>query len=105
MVRKPTEYVQFKLRVREGLRRNLEREAKKKAQSANNEAVERLEKSFEIDERISQLRDVWTERFEDLKKQSREAAEEATTALAELQGANLELERSYAPSGNGSYHD
>jgi di/tripeptidase len=96
MVRKPTEYVQFKLRVREGLRRNLEREAKKKAQSANNEAVERLEKSFEIDERISQLRDVWTERFEDLKKQSREAAEEATAALAELQGANLELERSYA---------
>jgi hypothetical protein len=100
MARKPTEYVQFKLRIREGLRRNIEREAKKKAQSANNEAVDRLEKSFEIDDRITQLRDVWTERVEDIRKQSREAIDQITKetsgALAEMREANLELERAYA---------
>jgi len=49
MARKGTEWVQFKLRIREGLRREIEREAKKKARSANNEASERLEKSFEAE--------------------------------------------------------
>jgi hypothetical protein len=44
--RKSTEFVQFKLRVREELRRRLERAAKKSDRSANNEAVARLEKSF-----------------------------------------------------------
>lgn len=48
MARKSTEFVQFKLRVREGLRVKIEREAKKKDQSANNEAVERLERSFDL---------------------------------------------------------
>jgi hypothetical protein len=47
MAKKPTEFVQFKLRIREGLRREIEKAAKKKAISANAEAVERLEKSFE----------------------------------------------------------
>jgi hypothetical protein len=46
MARKATEYVQFKLRIRESLRRRIEREAEKKNQSANNEAVMRLEQSF-----------------------------------------------------------
>jgi hypothetical protein len=49
MARKPTEFVQFKLRIREGLRREIERAAKKKAISANAEAVERLEQSFKAD--------------------------------------------------------
>jgi hypothetical protein len=47
MARKAAEFVQFKLRIREGLRRDIEREAKKNHRSANAEAVERLEKSFE----------------------------------------------------------
>jgi hypothetical protein len=51
MARKPTEYVQFKLRIREGLRSRIEREAKKKDQSANNEAVERLEQSFSLEKK------------------------------------------------------
>jgi hypothetical protein len=50
MARKANEMVQFKLMVREGLRRKLEREAERKGQSANAEAVERLEKSFENQE-------------------------------------------------------
>jgi Arc-like DNA binding dprotein len=47
MVRKAAEFVQFKLRVSEKMRRDIEREAKKNHRSANAEAVERLEKSFE----------------------------------------------------------
>jgi hypothetical protein len=46
---KPTDYVQFKLRVRKGLVKRLQKEADKKKHSANNEAVERLERSFERD--------------------------------------------------------
>jgi hypothetical protein len=48
---KPTDYVQFKLRVRKGLVKRLQKEAGKRKQSANNEAVERLERSFERDEK------------------------------------------------------
>ncbi|MCK1400122.1 Arc family DNA-binding protein [Bradyrhizobium sp. 4] len=46
MPRKPAEYVQFKLRIREGLRRRIERDAEKNNRSANNEAVARLESSY-----------------------------------------------------------
>jgi hypothetical protein len=53
--RKPTEFVQFKLRVREGLRKRIEREAKRRDESANNEAVRRLEESFEFEEDIAEL--------------------------------------------------
>jgi hypothetical protein len=49
MARKAAEFVQFKLRVSEKLRRDIEREAKKNHRSANSEAVERLSKSFEAD--------------------------------------------------------
>jgi hypothetical protein len=44
--RKLTDFVQFKLRIREELRRKLEREATKRHHSTNNEAVLRLEHSF-----------------------------------------------------------
>jgi hypothetical protein len=44
--RKPTDYVQLKLRVRASLVKRLQKEADKKKQSANNEAVERLERTF-----------------------------------------------------------
>jgi hypothetical protein len=47
VARKSTEWVQFKLRIRQGLRREIEKAAKKNNRSANNEAVARLEKSFE----------------------------------------------------------
>jgi hypothetical protein len=50
--RKPTDFVQFKLRVREDLRRRLEREANKQDHSTNNEAVLRLEQSFQDEDRL-----------------------------------------------------
>jgi hypothetical protein len=46
MARKPTDYVQFKLRIRQSLLKQIQKEAEKKKHSANNEAVERLERSF-----------------------------------------------------------
>jgi hypothetical protein len=46
MARKPTDYVQFKLRVRRALLLKIQREAEKKKHSANTEAVARLEESF-----------------------------------------------------------
>jgi hypothetical protein len=46
MARKPTDYVQFKLRVRRSLLLKIQREAEKKKHSANTEAVARLEESF-----------------------------------------------------------
>jgi hypothetical protein len=48
--RAPTDYVQFKLRIRAPLVKKLQKEADKKKQSANNEAVQRLEESFARDE-------------------------------------------------------
>jgi hypothetical protein len=49
MARKPTDYVQFKLRIRQSLLKQIQKEAAKKKHSANNEAVERLEKSFALE--------------------------------------------------------
>jgi hypothetical protein len=46
MAKKSTEIVPIMLRVREDLRKRLEREAKKRVHSLNAEMVERLEKSF-----------------------------------------------------------
>jgi hypothetical protein len=46
MARKPTDYVQFKLRIRQSLLKQIQKQAEKKKHSANNEAVERLERSF-----------------------------------------------------------
>jgi hypothetical protein len=49
MTKKPSEHMQFKLRVQPSLLKRLQKEAAKKDQSANSEAVERLERSFEKD--------------------------------------------------------
>jgi len=46
MVRKPTAIVTLTLRLREDLRRKIEREAAKREHSLNIEIVERLEASF-----------------------------------------------------------
>ena len=50
MARKLTDYVQFKLRVRRSLLLKIQREAEKKKHSANTEAVNRLEESFDHSE-------------------------------------------------------
>ena len=51
MARKPTEYVQFKLRIRESLRRKIEKAAEKAAHSANAEAVRLIEHALDEEER------------------------------------------------------
>jgi hypothetical protein len=50
MAKKPTDVVQFKLRVRRSLLQKIQREAEKKKHSANTEAVNRLEESFDRSE-------------------------------------------------------
>jgi hypothetical protein len=50
MAKKSTEIVPTMLRIREDLRKRLEREAKKKDHSLNAEMVDRLEQSFVEDE-------------------------------------------------------
>jgi len=71
MARKPTDYVQFKLRIRESLRRKIEAAAEKQSISANAEAVGRLEASFERDTMVSGMAD----RIEGLEKQARKYIE------------------------------
>jgi hypothetical protein len=53
MARKPTDYVQFKIRMREALRRKLERAAELKDISANAEAIERIEATFKQEEQFA----------------------------------------------------
>jgi hypothetical protein len=48
--RAPTDYVALKLRIRAPLVKKIQKEADRKKQSANSEAVERLEQSFALDE-------------------------------------------------------
>jgi hypothetical protein len=55
--KKATEFIQFKLRIREGLRRQIEREAKKNGRSVNSEAVARLEQSFAQQETADLIKD------------------------------------------------
>jgi hypothetical protein len=47
MPRKPSAVLQYKLRIREALRRRIEQAAKKRGVSANYEMTSRLEQSFE----------------------------------------------------------
>jgi hypothetical protein len=55
MPRKPTETVQVNLRMKEGLRRRLEREAQKQSVSLNAEMTRRLETSISAEERVADL--------------------------------------------------
>jgi hypothetical protein len=65
MARKPTDTVQLKLRFSEGLRRKLEREAKRNDQSLNSEIVSRLDQSFS-DEGAEWLKAIYGGRTGDL---------------------------------------
>jgi hypothetical protein len=55
MPRKPTETVQVNLRMKEGLRRRLEREAKRQEVSLNAEMTRRLESGLDAEERVADL--------------------------------------------------
>ena len=61
MARKPTEFVQFKLRIRESLRRKLGRAAAKAEHSTNAEAVQRLEHTFAEEEE-------WEARYKEMEE-------------------------------------
>jgi len=69
MARKPTEYVQFKLRIRESLRRKIEKAAEKASHSANAEAVRLIEYALDEEERYEQM-------ARDMKEQERHIEEE-----------------------------
>ncbi|MDA9424033.1 Arc family DNA-binding protein [Bradyrhizobium sp. CCBAU 53380] len=56
MPRKPSDIVQYKLRIRESLRRKIEKAAEKNRTSANQEMVSRLEASFDQEE-LRSIRD------------------------------------------------
>jgi hypothetical protein len=81
--KKPTDLVQFKLRIRDGLRRQIEREAKKRSRSANAEAVARLEQSFAQQETADLIKDT-----------ARAAAHDTFKSFATLllKGAEVPLE-------------
>ena len=55
MAKKPTEIVPIQVRVREGLRRQLETAARKQGRSLNSEIVSRLQSSFSKDDREALL--------------------------------------------------
>ena len=87
MARKPTEYVQFKLRIRESLRRKIEKAAEKKAHSANAEAVERIEQTFEEEERWEAHHKEMEERRAEVEEEERQWHEEQAREKAEHEAA------------------
>jgi hypothetical protein len=56
VARKPTALVQLKIRMREDLRKRIEREADRSGVSLNVEMARRLARSFEIDKQNAELR-------------------------------------------------
>jgi hypothetical protein len=69
MKRKKTDTVQLsKIRMREELRQKLVRDAERGAKTLNSEIVERLEKSYEQDERIKALQERLQEMRQDHEK-------------------------------------
>ena len=106
MARKPTEFVQFKLRIREALRRKIERDAEKKAISANAEAIERLEASYEVDRRTDEQAQALQRQLLDNQKKLEETQATARRLELTVQQADQTLKIISALTGNNpaSYH-
>ena len=108
MARKPTEYVQFKLRIRESLRRKIERAAELRNHSANAEAVWRIERTFDQDEAIAEatkdmeareaeLQEEWRRHFEEeAKKKAKYEASLRDSAILDVILKNQPLLRTVA---------
>jgi len=78
MARKPTDYLQVKVRMREALRRKLERAAELRKHSANAEAIWRIERTFAQDENIAAAAKTMEAREAELREMfEREVAERA----------------------------
>jgi hypothetical protein len=87
VARKPTDFVQFKLRIREGLRRKIERAAEKKKHSANAEAVARIEYTFAEEEEHEAQFKCMEESQEEFNEQQRLWYEEQAKREAEHESA------------------
>ncbi len=88
MPRKPADIVQYKLRIREGLRRGIEQAAKKNRRSANQEMVARLAGSFQ-QEPVRQLESIVDDMFrilETLTDRTREAEALVTRLTGQIEG-------------------
>jgi Arc-like DNA binding domain len=84
MARKPTDIVQYKLRIRESLRRYIEEAAKKNGVSANQEMVRRLESSFERE--TQRTIESW---FEHLNEQTRHLGKLVAAYLSHPDGDHV----------------
>ena len=87
MARKPTDYVQFKLRIRESLFRKIQRAALKAAHSGNAEAVKRLEYSFAEEEEHERFYKEMEERKGEINEEQRQWYEEQAREKAEHEAA------------------
>jgi hypothetical protein len=66
MARKPTDTAIFSLRIREELRKRIEREAQRQERSMNTEIIERLEESFRREDNDAGARRVAALAFADV---------------------------------------
>ena len=87
MARKPTDYVQVKIRMREALRRNLEKLAQLRDHSTNAEALWRIERTIAQDEAIEELAKEMEAREAELQEQWRQHVEEQARKDAEHEAA------------------
>jgi hypothetical protein len=87
VARKPTDYVQFKLRIREALRRKIERAAALRDHSANAEAVWRIERTFEQDEAIAEAARDMEVREAEIQEQWRQHIEEEARRKAKYEAS------------------
>jgi chromosome segregation ATPase len=88
MKRKKTDTVQLsKIRMREELRQKLARDAERNAKTLNGEIVDRLENSYEADERVKALR----EQANDLRRSLEEGRAQLETDRNELKAETAEL--------------
>ncbi len=85
--KKSTEIVPLMLRLREGLRKKVERAAKAAAHSLNAEVVKRIEYTFDEEERWEAQHKDLEEHREELEQQQREYYEEQATIAAEHKAA------------------
>jgi uncharacterized lipoprotein len=104
VARKPTDYVQFKLRIRESLRRKIERAAEKKKHSANAEAVELIERAFDEELLWAERAYEMAERKSEIQQMERDwfLAEATREAEANANARDAQLFHRLAGSDDGS---
>jgi uncharacterized membrane protein YccC len=101
MARKPSDTVQLKLRFPEGLRRRLEREARRHGQSLNREIVSILEERFresdDADRRAAAFADALRDEFIRLYREDKARGQAAGEPLFPLLSGSLTATTSLPP--------